>query len=91
MNNEAPVLGARLSGLTDVELVRLFLYLGSIQDDKLKNLATDMYIMLVVRGYDPLDLTSCEEDNDIVDAVVDPLEGTVLLSIPQELKIGDEG
>ena len=84
------ILGEKLSLLTDEELVRTFLYFACINDIKLEGLMTDMYAGLVSRGYDPTSLTHCEEDNDIIDCEVDNVQGTVTLSIPQELKVGEE-
>ena len=85
-----PINGDRVSSLTDTEAVRLFLYFGCINDAKLENLMTELYGTLVSRGYDPLALTHCESDNDIIDCEVDNVQGTVTLSVPQELKVGGE-
>lgn len=90
MTNKHPIHGDRVSSLTDTEAVRLFLYFGCINDAKLEDLMTELYGTLVSRGYDPLDLTHLEEDNDIVDCEVDNVQGTVTLSIPVELKVGEE-
>lgn len=90
MTNKHPIHGDRVSLLTDTEAVRLFLYFGCINDVKLDNFVTELYGSLLSRGYDPLALTHCEEDNDIIDCEVDNVQGTVTLSIPVELKIGEE-
>lgn len=90
MTNKNPINGDRVSQLTDTEVVRLFLYLGCIKDAKLDNFATELYGSLILRGYDPLSLTVLKDDNDIIEVEIDHVSGSVIMSIPQELRIGEE-
>lgn len=83
-------LGDRMDILTDTEVVRLFLYMGNVKDAKLDKLVTDLYGSLISRGYDPLSLTVLCDDNDIIEVEVDHVSGTVIMQIPQELRIGEE-
>jgi hypothetical protein len=90
MSNKHPIKGDRVAMLTDVEVVRLFIYLGCIEDTKLDDFALELYGSLVSRGYDPLSLTILDRDNDIINAQIDHVNGSVILSIPVELRIGEE-
>jgi hypothetical protein len=90
MNKAPPIKGARVALLTDVEVVRLFIYLGCIKDIKLDDFALELYCSLISRGYDPLSLTVLEIDNDIIQVEVDHVNGSVIMSIPVELRIGEE-
>jgi hypothetical protein len=90
MSNKKPVRGDRVTMLTDTEVVRLFIYLGCVQDDKLNDFALELYGSLISRGYDPLSLTALDVDNDIISAQIDHVNGSVTLSIPTELRIGEE-
>lgn len=81
-----PILGGKFKDWSDEELWRTFLYFGNIKDTKLDPLLLNMYAALVSRGYDPTNLTYLEDDNDIVDAEVNPATCEVILSIPQEFK-----
>jgi hypothetical protein len=90
MSNKKSVRGDRVTMLTDIEVVRLFIYLGCIEDSKLDDFALELYGSLISRGYDPLSLTILDVDNDIISAQIDHVNGSVILSIPTELRIGEE-
>jgi hypothetical protein len=90
MNKAPPIKGARVALLTDVEVVHLFIFLGCVEDIKLDDFALELYCSIVSRGYDPLSLTVLDVDNDIISAQIDQVNGSVILSIPTELRIGEE-
>lgn len=82
-------LGTKVELFTTKELARVFVYFSSIKDVSLDSLLLEMYAELVSRGEDPTNLTHLDEDNDSITCEVDNLQGTAILAIPQEFKIGE--